>query len=98
MRLKKCPFCGGNATVEMLGGCITVFQYFAKCECCGVKTQEYSNEELAAKKWNTRQEDNGVILVEDGSVDLEECENLGFRPLVYRKGSALPKILKDEER
>lgn len=97
MNLKRCPFCGGKATIESLGGYISVF-HFAKCECCGVKTQEYSNEELAAKKWNTRQENNGIILVEDGSVDLEECENLGFRPLVYRKGSALPKILKNEER
>lgn len=38
-----------------------------------------------------------IILVEDGSVDTDECKELGFRPLVYRKGAALPMILKGDK-
>ena len=92
MKLRRCPFCGGDATFETLGGVGKVFNYIAKCERCGIHTTEYSTKEAAADKWNIRQEDNGIILVEDGSVDLDECKELGFRPLVYRKGAILPII------
>lgn len=92
--LRRCPFCGGDAAFQELGGFRTVLQYIAKCERCGIHTREYSTQEEAAMKWNTRQEDNGIILVEDGSVDLDKCKELGLRPLVYRKGAAIPLILK----
>ena len=94
MNLRRCPFCGGDAAFQELGGFRTFFQYIAKCERCGIHTRAYSTQEEAAMKWNNRQEDNGIILVEDGSVDLDECKELGLRPLVYRKGAAFPIILK----
>lgn len=97
MKLRRCPFCGGDATFEELGGFRTMFNYIAKCERCGIHTQECHTQEQAAKQWNTRQEDNGILLVEDGSVDTDECKELGFRPLVYRRGAALPIILKGDE-
>ena len=96
--LRRCPFCGGDATFKELGGFRTVFQYIVECERCGIHTREYSTEDAAAGQWNTRQEDNGIVLVEDGSVDLDECKELGLRPLVYRKGAALPIILKGENK
>lgn len=101
MRLRRCPFCGGDAAFEEIGGIITVANdtastYIVKCERCGIHTREYSTQEEAAEQWNTRQEDNGIILVEDGSVDLDECKELGLRPLVYRKGAAIPLILKGD--
>ena len=92
--LRRCPFCGGDAALKELGGFRTVFQYIVECERCGIHTREQSTEDAAAEQWNTRQEDNGIILVEDGSVDLDECKELGLRPLVYRKGAAFPIILK----
>ena len=97
MKLRRCPFCGGDVTFKELVGCGTVFFYFAECERCGIHTQECDTQEQAAEQWNTRQEDNGIILVEDGSVDTDECKELGFRPLVYRKGAALPMILKGDK-
>lgn len=96
--LRRCPFCGGDATFKELGGFRTVFQYIVECERCGIHTREYSTEDAAAEQWNTRQEDNGIVLVEDGSVDLDECKELGLRPLVYRNGAALPVILKGENK
>ena len=95
--LRRCPFCGGDAAFQELGGFRTVLQYIAKCERCGIHTRAYSTQEEAAMKWNNRQEDNGIILVEDGSVDLDECKELGLRPLVYRQGARMPVILKSEE-
>lgn len=92
--LRRCPFCGGDAAFQELGGFRTVLQYIAKCERCGINTREYSTQEEAAEQWNTRQEDNVIVLVEDGSVDLDECKEIGVRPLVYRKGAAIPIILK----
>lgn len=98
MKLRRCPFCGGDAAFRKFGGFRTVFQYIAECERCGLHTRKYSTQEEAAMKWNTRQEDNGIILVEDGSVDVDECKELGLRPLIYRKGAALPLILKGENK
>ena len=95
--LRRCPFCGGDAAFQELSGFRIVIQYIAECERCGIYTREYSTQEQAAEQWNTRQEDNGIILVEDGSVDTDECKELGFRPLVYRKGAALPILLKGDE-
>lgn len=97
MKLRRCPFCGGDATFEELGSFRTMFNYIAKCERCGINTKGFNTQEQAAKQWNTRQEDNGIILVEDGSVDTDECKELGLRPLVYRKGAALPIILKGDK-
>ena len=94
--LRRCPFCGGDAAFQELGGFRTVFQYIVECERCGIHTREQSTEDAAAEQWNTRQEDNGIILVEDGSVDLDECKEVGLRPLVYRKGAAIPLILKGD--
>lgn len=94
MKLRRCPFCGGDAAFKELDGFRTVFQYIAGCERCGIHTREHSTEDAAAEQWNTRQEDNGIVLVEDGSVDLDKCKELGLRPLVYRKGAAIPFILK----
>ena len=95
--LRRCPFCGGDAAFQELGRFRKVLQYIVRCERCEVHTKEYSTQEIAAAKWNIRQEDNRIVLVEDGSVDLDEVKELGFRPLVYRKGAALPILLKGDE-
>ena len=98
MKLRRCPFCGGDATFDSYGGVSTMRTYIVRCERCEVHTKEYSTQEIAAAKWNIRQEDNRIVLVEDGSVDLDEVKELGLRPLVYRKGAAYPTILKEEEK
>ena len=98
IKLKRCPFCGGDATFGVRVEAHTITAYIAKCESCEIHTKEYPTQEAAATKWNTRQADKGIILVEDGSVDLDECKELGLRPLVYRNGAALPIILKGENK
>lgn len=94
IKLKRCPFCGGDATFDVRVEDRIITAYIAKCESCEIHTKEYPTQKEAAAKWNTRQADKGIILVEDGSVDLDECKELGLRPLVYRKGAAIPFILK----
>lgn len=44
---------------------------------------------------NIKNHENNVLLVEDGSVDVDKLENMGFKVVVYRQGSNPPKILEE---
>lgn len=100
IELKRCPFCGGEAEFLYSGVCTNIekSECIVKCKVCESQTKTFYKRKEAAEQWNSRKYYRGVLLVEDGSVDVDECEELGFRPLVYRQGSALPIILKDEEK
>lgn len=43
---------------------------------------------------NNCQNNNKILLVEDGSVDIDKLERDGFSVIVYRQGSKPPMLLK----
>ena len=65
--LKKCPFCGGEASVEdeycwspsfyNPDGRDGVFMYYVKCKKCGATTKLYSSKVKAIEAWNRRLEE-----------------------------------------
>ena len=53
--LKKCPFCGGKATLKIhYGFDEKVISAFVYCEECGVATRRCALETTAIGKWNRR--------------------------------------------
>ncbi len=53
--LKKCPFCGGEATMKIhYGFDEKVISAFVYCEECGVATRRCALETTAIGKWNRR--------------------------------------------
>lgn len=64
--LKKCPFCGGKASLEYdTYGSLYKYGYYVQCVSlsCGVKpaTWIYTTEEKAIKSWNGRAKDDDKI-------------------------------------
>ena len=56
--LKKCPFCGGEATMKIhYGFDEKVISAFVYCEECGVATRRCALETTAIGKWNRRVEE-----------------------------------------
>lgn len=55
--LKKCPFCGGEAILEVYYGFNkeVIFSY-VYCRECGVSTRSYALEKTAQEAWNRRVE------------------------------------------
>ena len=54
-RLKRCPFCGGEA--ELVG-----FKYYwVDCKKCHNGTQAYKTEKEAIQAWNTRKPVDDVV-------------------------------------
>lgn len=56
--LKKCPFCGGDAILEVYHGFNkeVIFAY-VYCRECGVLTRNYALEKTAQEAWNRRVEE-----------------------------------------
>lgn len=50
IKLKPCPFCGGEA--KIIGAIGAVF--WARCTECGAETQSELSEQQAAELWNGR--------------------------------------------
>lgn len=55
LKLKPCPFCGGEAFAHMLGNEIAKGYYIA-CDECGAKTIVFGYEADAIEAWNRRAE------------------------------------------
>lgn len=49
--LKPCPFCGGEAYLEL-----DAFWHYVVCDGCGVQTLDQRNEDEAINNWNKRSE------------------------------------------
>lgn len=65
--------------------------------CCEVVEEEPTIEEfkesLKTKQWEVIPPQDRVLLVEDGSVDTTELEELGIKYIVYRSGARPPEWL-----
>lgn len=56
--LKPCPFCGGQASVQMMFHSMLSNEYFVKCKKCGAETERYYKGRYGAvKAWNRRYEE-----------------------------------------
>lgn len=60
------------------------------CCCEVVEEHTFETEQAISKNANFP---NGILLVEDGSVDIDKLEEDGFYVISYRKGSEPPKFL-----
>lgn len=108
--LKGCPFCDG----EELSICSfnqddengEYLAYSISCENCGLQMVSAfgETENDLIERWNTRsnsafdEDKNPLIFVEEGSVDVDALIKMNFRPIVYKRGSAIPVIIKDDKR
>lgn len=54
MKLKDCPFCGGNARIEYKPYNLPDFAYKVCCTTCHASTEESGEAIQAVKKWNRR--------------------------------------------
>ena len=53
--LKRCPFCGGQASVQEMFHSMLSNEYFVKCKKCGAETKRYyKGSRGAVKAWNRR--------------------------------------------
>lgn len=69
-KLLKCPFCGGEATLEEepIGKNQSVFSVACKDETCITQSRYYYDEESAIKHWNTRKPMERIVeRLEDNS-------------------------------
>lgn len=57
MKLKPCPFCGGEADLYFLS---YDRRYFVICEKCDFKTAEFWTEKEAVDAWNKRADERGA--------------------------------------
>ena len=53
--LRKCPFCGGNAISEGLGGWVWI-----RCEHCETQTAVFTTLNDAIRAWNRRVSDETI--------------------------------------
>lgn len=55
MKLKSCPFCGGEAVLEDLGGCEMIGRFFVRCSKCKIAQDHlWATKQTAIKQWNRR--------------------------------------------
>lgn len=65
--------------------------WFVPACCCEVVEEHtFDTEQAISKNANFP---NGILLVEDGSVDIDKLEEDGFYVIPYREGSTPPKFL-----
>ena len=97
--LKRCPFCGGKATIARNNSVFFDHSFKGRVVCteCGAQTIACVDKNVAVSMWNRRCEGQRILLVEDGSVDLEKVEELGDPVIVYRAGSAKPEFLENKK-
>lgn len=57
-KLKRCPFCGGEA--ELKRG-LTNLDNFVQCVVCGCRTKLHNTKKSAIKAWNTRKPMERII-------------------------------------
>lgn len=57
--LKKCPFCGGNASLVVVTHHIENNLIVVKCDLCGASTKVFGDRysEKAYAAWNTRRKE-----------------------------------------
>ena len=54
-KLKPCPFCGGEAVLEDLGGCEMSGRFFVRCSKCDIAQDNlWATKQTAIKRWNRR--------------------------------------------
>ena len=55
MEIRPCPFCGGEAKLEDLGGGMNCGRFFVKCTKCEIAQDALSaTKQTAIKRWNRR--------------------------------------------
>lgn len=89
--VKYCPFCGRiPRIIDMQPDAFSI-----KCDKCGIEMKRKTGEVdiQTVRRWNDRAAPEPVLCVEDGTIDTEAAEALGYRVLVYRQGGRLPVLL-----
>ena len=82
-KLKRCPFCGGEAELDCDNG---FNNWFVKCKECGCKTPTKIAEYVAIEAWNTRVPMERIIERLEERIDSKEDERERARidnPLRY---------------
>lgn len=70
--LKKCPFCGGDATIQKLSNSTLSF---AVCVECRMRTPTLQDGKTAMRVWNTRKPMDNIVrkLEENSQYCLPSC-------------------------
>lgn len=58
-KLKKCPFCGGNANIIKYTPDDNTTVFSVECTGCCVSLDYFDTEEEAKQTWNTRYHETG---------------------------------------
>lgn len=55
-KLKRCPFCGGQANLYTIRSNLIYPKniYYVYCCLCDIQTKDYEDKEKAIKAWNKR--------------------------------------------
>lgn len=53
-KLKKCPFCGGEAEIYEQKHREYPSAFYVFCTVCGIRQRDRNDEERAIKEWNRR--------------------------------------------
>ncbi len=74
MKLKPCPFCGGEAIACRITQEGHPAPFFARCEECGMRTSNKLTSKEAVSAWNRRTVDiDALAIVADSLAAQEDC-------------------------
>lgn len=94
IKLKPCPFCGGEAKISTCDWGYSVKEYWCYCSSCGCETQKYHSKEDAIVQWNTRT--SMANIVEKLEENSQYCVPLGGQSFTGIKLETAINIVKQE--
>lgn len=103
MKLRCCPFCGNEVKIDEVISYNKPKRYCILCDTCCLDMMAEDETELV-KRWNSRsacaydEDKNPLIVVEDGSVDVDKLKEINLRPIVYKQGTPMPVIIQGDKR
>ena len=93
----KCIYCNSNNIK------FNVITNNYDCLCCGKSFSDLVYREYVPISGNKepkveelKKHQKKILLVEDGSVDIDELKKLGINFIVYRQGSKIPQLIELE--
>lgn len=87
VKLKPCPFCGGEAKISTYDWGYSVKEYWIYCHSCDCASGSYHSKEEAIETWNRRKPMDDIV------ERLEECEEYEAEAHNYNASTAFNKAI-----